>query len=111
MTVATDAKASGGQYVVARSSGGTVTYTVSVPTRGTYMIAGWVKAPNSSSDAFTVRLDTGSVATWNLTRSTTAWTYDGSDNPTFSLSAGTHKITLSYREANAAVDRLVLVRR
>jgi Bacterial Ig domain/Protein of unknown function (DUF1565)/Fibronectin type III domain len=111
MTVATDAKASGGQYVVARSSGGTVTYTVSVPTRGTYMIAGWVKAPNSSSDAFTVRLDTGSAATWNLTRSTTAWTYDGSDNPTFSLSAGTHKITLSYREANAAVDRLVLVRR
>jgi hypothetical protein len=110
MAVVADATASGGSYVVARSAGGTVRYTVSVPSRGTYMIAGWVKAPSSSADAFTVRLDSGSSAEWRLTQSK-SWTYDAGSNPTFSLSAGTHTLTVGYREAGAAVDRLVLVRR
>ena len=110
MAVVADATASGGSYVVARSSGGTVRYTVSVPSRGTYMIAGWVKAPSSSADAFTVRIDSGSSAEWRLTQSR-SWTYDAGSNPSFSLSAGTHTLTVSYREAGAAVDRLVLVRR
>jgi len=46
---------------------------------------------------------------WRLTRST-SWAYDASYNPTFFLSAGTHTLTVGYREAGAAVDRLVLVR-
>jgi Big-like domain-containing protein/uncharacterized protein DUF1565 len=110
MAVVADATASGGSSVVARSAGGTVRYTVSVPSRGTYMIAGWVKAPSSSADAFTVRLDSGSSAEWRLTQSR-SWTYDAGSNPSFSLSAGTHTLTVGYREAGAAVDRLVLVRR
>jgi Bacterial Ig domain/Protein of unknown function (DUF1565) len=110
MAVVADATASGGSYVVARSAGGTVTYTVSVPARGTYSIAGWVQAPNSSADAFTVRVDSGSAAEWRLTQSR-SWTYDAGSNPSFSLSAGTHRLTVGYREAGAAVDRLVLVRR
>ena len=110
MAVVADATASGGSYVVARSSGGTVRYTVSVPSRGTYMIAGWVKAPSSSADAFTVRVDSGSSAEWRLTQSR-SWTYDAGSNPSFSLAAGTHTLTVGYREAGAAVDRLVLVRR
>ena len=109
IAVVADTTASGGSYVVARSSGGTARYTVSVPSRGTYAIAGWVRAPSSSSDAFTVRMDSGSSAEWRLTRST-SWTYDASYNPTFFLSAGTHTLTVGYREAGAAVDRLVLVR-
>jgi hypothetical protein len=110
MAVVADATASGGSYVVARSSGGTVRYTVSVPSRGTYMIAGWVKAPSSAADAFTVRVDSGSSAEWRLTQSR-SWTYDAGSNPSFSLAAGTHTLTVGYREAGAAVDRLVLVRR
>ena len=110
MVVAADATASGGSSVVAQSAGGAVRYTVSVPLRGTYMIAGWVKAPSSSADAFTVRVDSGSAAEWRLTQSR-SWTYDAGSNPTFSLSAGTHTLTVGYREAGAAVDRLVLVRR
>ena len=110
MAVVADATASGGSYVVARSAGGTVRYTVSVPSRGTYMIAGWVKAPSSSADAFTVRVDSGSSAEWRLTQSR-SWTYDAGSNPSFSLAAGTHTLTVGYREAGAAVDRLVLVRR
>jgi len=110
MAVVPDATASGGSSVVARSAGGTVTYTVSVPSRGTYAIAGWVKAPNSSADAFTVRMDSGSSAEWRLTQSR-SWTYDAGFNPSFGLSAGTHRLTVGYREAGAAVDRLVLVRR
>jgi hypothetical protein len=109
MAVVADATASGGSAVVAQSSGGTARYTVSVPSRGTYAIAGWVRAPSSSSDAFTVRMDSGSSAEWRLTRST-SWAYDASYNPTFFLSAGTHTLTVGYREAGAAVDRLVLVR-
>lgn len=110
MVVAADAMASGGRSVVAQSAGGTARYTVSVPSRGTYMIAGWVKAPSSSADAFTVRIGASSVAEWRLTQSR-SWMYDTGSNPTFSLSAGTHTLTVGYREAGAAVDRLVLVRR
>ncbi|HEY0811868.1 MAG TPA: hypothetical protein VGE11_01200, partial [Pseudonocardia sp.] len=110
MAVAADAKASGGHYVVARSAG-TVTYAVSIPTGGTYMVDGWVKAPNASADSFTVRLDTGTTAVWNLTEPTTAWTYDATNNPSFTLTAGTHRLTVGYREAGAAVDRLVLIKR
>jgi len=56
-----------------------------------------------------VRMDSGSSAEWRLARST-SWAYDASYNPTFFLSAGTHTLTVGYREAGAAVDRLVLVR-
>jgi hypothetical protein len=111
MAVAADAKASGGRYVVARSAGGTATFTISVPTAGTYMIAGWIKAPNTMSDTLSVRLDNGTTAVWNLTEPTRSWTSDVTGNPTFALAAGTHKLTLSYREAGASVDRLQLLKR
>ncbi|MBA3905634.1 MAG: carbohydrate-binding protein [Pseudonocardiales bacterium] len=110
MATAGDTKAAGGRYVVATSSGGTDTFTISIPTGGSYMVAGWIKAANASSDSFTVRLDTGAVAVWNLTEPTKSWTYDATTNPTFTLAAGTHKLTLGYREAGAAVDRLILVK-
>jgi fibronectin type 3 domain-containing protein len=111
MAVAADAKASGGRCVVARSAGGTATFTISIPTAGTYMVAGWIKAPTTMSDSFTVRFDTGATAVWNLTEPTTSWTSDVTSNPTFALPAGTHKLTLSYREAGASVDRLQLLKR
>ncbi len=111
MALATDARASGGRYVVARSAGGTATFTISVPTAGTYMIAGWIKAPDNMSDSFGVRFDSGATAVWNLTQPTRSWTSDVTSNPTFALAAGPHTLTLSYREAGASVDRLQLLKR
>ena len=111
MAIAADAKASGGRSVVARAAGGTATFTISVPTAGTYMIAGWIKAPNTMSDSFGVRFDAGTTAVWNLTEPTTSWTSDVTTNPTFALAAGPHTLTLGYREAGASVDRLQLLRR
>ncbi len=108
MTNTADVTASGGRFVKATATNGTATYTVSVPTAGNYMIGGYVKAANTSSDAFNIKADNGSYQTWNLQSPTTVWTYDSTSNPVFSLSAGIHIITVQYREANASLDRLVL---
>lgn len=108
LAVAADPLAAAGSYVLARSAGSD-TFAISVPTAGTYMIAGWVEAPNASADSFTVSLDNGAAAVWNLPQPTTAWTYDATTNPTFTLAAGTHTLTVGYREVGAAVDRMVLL--
>ena len=107
--VLSDSTASGGKYIKASSSG-SVTYTISIPSKGDYMIAGWIEAANGSSDSFYVKIDSGSRKTWDLLDPTSTWMYDADGNPTFSLSAGTHTLTLSYREAGAKVDRLVFVK-
>ena len=110
MTVLSDdASASGGKYVSAVSFG-TVTYQVNAPTSGTYRLAGWIKAANGSSDSFYASLDGKSAVTWTLPYPSTSWTYDLDESHSYSLTAGTHAITLKYREAGAKIDKLVLVK-
>lgn len=109
MVVVDDATASGGRHVAGRSSG-TVTFTMDVPSAGRYMIAGYTKAPNGSSNSFTVKVDASSKKTWDLKEPTTSWVYDAAGNPAFDLSAGRHTVVIGFREAGALVDRVALVR-
>ncbi|MBL8158855.1 hypothetical protein JNJ66_00145 [Candidatus Saccharibacteria bacterium] len=101
--------ASGGKYVIGKSSG-TATYNIQVPTNGTYMIAGYIKAASGNADSFNVKFDSGTYAMWDLQEPSTSWVYDATNNPKFTLTAGTHTMTLQYREAGSMVDRIVLIR-
>jgi len=104
-----DASASGGKYIKAQSSG-TVTYEVNIPIAGKYRIAGWIEAPNGSSDSFYVYPDKKSKSTWTLQAPTLSWTHDIHDGSVMSLSAGKHTITLKYRESGAKIDKLELIK-
>lgn len=109
LTVNGDATASGGKYVLG-SSTGNVSYTLNVPVAGKYMVAGYTEAKDSSSNSFNVKMDSGSNQLWDLLQPKTTWTYDADSNPIFDLSAGLHTFTLSYREPNAKVDRIVFLK-
>lgn len=104
-----DTTASGGKYVEATASGA-VSYQVNVPVTGTYRVAGWIKAASGSSDSFSLAVDNSSTGTWTLVSPSAEWTYDIDDGHTYTLSAGMHTIKLSYREAGAKIDKLVLVK-
>jgi hypothetical protein len=104
-----DPGASGGKYVEASSSG-SVSYQVEAPAAGTYRVAGWIKAADGSSDSFSLSVDGSSAGTWTLASPSAAWIYDVDDGHAYALSAGTHTVTISYREAGAKIDRLTLVR-
>lgn len=109
MALAQDGSASGGAYVIGQTAG-RATYTFYVPEAGTYMIAGWIKAANSSSDSFNVSVDGSAPLAWDLLDPTSSWTYDATTNPSFTLSAGAHTVTIDQREAGASLDRLTLIR-
>ena len=109
MQILEDPSASEGKYVLAQSSG-SVKYQINVPETGTYRVAGWIEAANGSSDSFYVSMDGGSTTTWTLKYPTTSWTYDVHDGKTFSLSQGAHTLTLKYREKEAKIDKIVLVK-
>jgi len=109
MSVLSDASASGGKYVQADSSG-SMTYQVNVPVAGDYRIAGTVKAQDGSSDSFSVSIDGKSAFTWVLPYPLSKWIYDVDGSNSFSLSMGTHTITIKYREAGAKIDTAVLVK-
>jgi hypothetical protein len=104
-----DSTASNGKYVQADSSG-SMKYQLNIPVSGTYRLAGWIKAGSGSSDSFNFSVDGKSAVTWTLTYPSSNWTYDVDDGHTFSLSAGTHTLSLNYREAGAKIDKLVFVK-
>ncbi|MEZ0072442.1 glycosyl hydrolase family 28 protein [Planotetraspora sp. GP83] len=124
MQVASDAAAWGGQYVTvapgnnstgsAPSNGSTV-IPFSVSAAGTYRFWGRVIAPANTDDSFWVRVDGGSWVNWNDITTGAAWhwapvTNDASsDAPiTASLSAGSHTLTVAYREDGAKLDRVLI---
>jgi len=109
MKISSDSLASGGKFVEAVSSG-SVDYQINVPANGTYRVAGWIKANSGSSDSFYLSMDGKTSSTWTLKYPTPSWTYDIHDGNTFPLSAGTHTLTLKYREAGAKIDKLILVK-
>src|SRR6267142_1162845 len=123
MIIASDSLASAGQYVSsATANSGTVSITFSVPTTGTYYAWGRVLAPNSSSDSFYVSMDGGAEDTYDVAENlwSLQWQWSAVNgrgtagtplalNPrTFSLTAGTHTITVRMRDANSKLDRIFI---
>jgi hypothetical protein len=100
--IANDAKALGGKYVVA-GVGGSATYTLTVPTAGTYPLNGRVMGPSGDSNSFKVSVDNGTSLDWTFA-SGSSWQWRTQGN--FSLSAGTHTFVITNREAGTKIDRL-----
>ncbi len=120
---ANDANAAGGKFVwnpsgainntpVARAS-----YSFTVTQAGTYKIWGRAITAASNGDSYWVRVDGGSWIKWNLIAGGTAtsWTWDDvhdSDNAnqvvTFNLSAGSHTLQISEREAGTKLDKWLI---
>lgn len=125
----TDTSASGGEYMVVPNTepNGTVAltntalitdadvikFTVNVSSAGAYKL--WVRAaPQDASkiandDSYHFSMDGGSWYTFNNAMgSNTAWTwYTVSD---YTLSAGSHTLTVSFREDGAKLDKLFLTK-
>lgn len=119
--------ASGWRHVEARPddnsmdappSTGHATYSFEVPRAGTYCLWGRVIAASTSSDSFWLRMDDGPWIRWNGIQPGRQWHWDEvhdadrDDMPVrFDLPAGSHRLTVAYRERHAKLDRLMLVNR
>jgi endo-1,4-beta-xylanase len=113
-----DGSASSGQYVTVQpgnnslnsapaSSNGWVTLSFNVTQAGTYNL--WIrkKAPTADDDSFWIRMDGGSFTMWNNIPPSTAWDWSRFPN-TFNLSAGSHTVTVGYREDGTQLDKVYL---
>lgn len=97
-------------------STGHATYSFDIPRAGTYRLWGRVIAASTSSDSFWLRMDDGPWIRWNGIQPGRQWHWDEvhdadrDDEPVrFELSAGSHQLTVAYRERHTKLDRLVLV--
>jgi chitodextrinase len=95
---------------------GSTTMTVSVPVAGNYRIWSRVMAPDTSNNSYSLEVDGTTcfiVGDNQLTPS--SWTWVDYQNGTtssktdVSLTTGTHTLKLVGREANVAIDRVILV--
>jgi hypothetical protein len=119
-----DGAASGGAYVAVAAgnnsqslppSVGHATLAFDAPSAGTYKIWGRVIAPTDGDDSFWVRLDGGSWIKWNNIALGSAWHWDevhnsdsGGQVVTFALAAGSHTLSIAYREDGTRLDRLLV---
>lgn len=120
-----DGTASGGSFITiqpgnnstttAPGATGQATYSFTVATAGTFKIWGRVIAPSGNDDSFWVKVDSGAWIPWNNIARSTAWTWDEVHNSnagdtlmTYNLSAGSHTLTIAYREDGAKIDRILV---
>jgi len=94
---------------------GTATLTVSVPASGSYRVWSRVMAPDTTNNSYSLEVDGTNcyvVADNQLAANTWSWVdyQSGSTGSKINvnLSAGTHTLKLIGREANVAVDRVIL---
>jgi M6 family metalloprotease-like protein len=116
MAIQTDAAASGGKYIMAPSgtnssttppSTGYSTISFSTKGSGSYKVWGRTIAPTTSTNSFYIRVDGGSWVTWNDNATvSTAWIWN--TLASFTLSTGSHTITIAYREGGTKLDKLIL---
>lgn len=89
------------------SSNGHIDYDFEVSESGTYTLWARVIAPSPTDDSFWIRMDGGSWISWNnIAPGSTSWTWD--DVQSYSLSAGSHTLTVAYREDGTRLDKLYL---
>jgi O-glycosyl hydrolase len=115
--IVSDSSASGGQYVTIQSgnnstgsapssSSGHITYDFSVSSSGTCNLYARVITPNGNDDSFWVRMDGGSWYQWNNIGPTSSWAWYQCQS--YSLSSGSHTLTIAYREDGARLDKLYI---
>jgi hypothetical protein len=119
-----DTSASGGRHIAVAPgtatagsppSTGRATFSFSVSASGTYKVWGRVIAPTNADDSFWVRMDAGPWTNWNNIPVGSTWHWDdlhngaaGNSLVTYGLSAGTHTLTIAYREDGARLDKVLV---
>ncbi|MCI0550380.1 MAG: T9SS type A sorting domain-containing protein [Anaerolineae bacterium] len=89
------------------NTNGHITYNFSVSSTASYVLWCRVIAPNANDDSFWIRMDGGSWINWNnIAPGSTSWTWD--DVQSFSLSSGSHTLTVAYREDGAQLDKIYI---
>lgn len=97
-------------------STGHASYTFDVARGGTYRLWGRVMASSGRSNSFWLRMNDGPWIRWNGIQQSRQWHWDeahdadrGDEPVRFNLPAGSHRLTVAYRERHAKLDRLLLV--
>ncbi len=114
--VVSDNNASHGAYVTVKpgnnstdaaptSAAGHLTFTFDVEIAGTYTVYTRVICPNANDDSFWLRMDNGSFAMWNGIAGSSSWIWTHFPN-TYNLTAGSHTLTIAYREDGARLDKI-----
>jgi hypothetical protein len=93
---------------------GVTALTFEVASSGTFRIWARVIAANDGNDSFWVKMDNGSAIKWNEIPLGASWHWvqvqaEGAGSPAqFSLSAGSHTLSIGYREDGTKLDTLVV---
>lgn len=114
--IVADPEASNGFYVTAKAgteslvtaagSVGTLVFPFTVETAGVINLHARLNCPTADDDSFWLKLDNGTFSTINgLTTSGWEW----KKLTSFFLNAGSHKITITYREDGAKLDKISLI--
>lgn len=124
LLIKNDSAASAGSYIVGPDglnsqntppATGTAKYSFGVSAPGTYRIFARVKAFDTTSNSFWVRMDNGPWIRWSDIVLGSAWHWDfvhDNVSPTspilFNLAAGNHVFEVAYRENRTQLDLLVI---
>ncbi|HEU5133611.1 MAG TPA: BACON domain-containing carbohydrate-binding protein [Steroidobacteraceae bacterium] len=111
----TDASVSNSQYVTIQAgqnstasapanTAGHISLPFSTTQSGTYRVFARMLGPNANDDSFWVSMDGGAWVMWNNWWNT-AWIWAQFPN-TFNLSAGSHTLTIAFREDGARLDKV-----
>ncbi|MCW0483263.1 T9SS type A sorting domain-containing protein [Prolixibacteraceae bacterium A06] len=114
----TDDNASNGKYVTIKSgnnsndnaptdASGLITYSFEISEAGSYKLYARVICPNANDDSFWLKMNSGSFDSWNGIGPSSSWEWFAYPN-SYNLSAGTHTLTIGYREDGAKLDKLWL---
>jgi hypothetical protein len=124
--ISSDVNASGDKYVSiqsgnnsidspSQSSDDHILFTFDIVEAGNYILWGRTRVPTPDDDSFWVRMDDGTWAKSNSISGGTNWEWDdvhnsdmGSEVVSYNLVAGTHTLTIGYREDSALLDKLYL---
>ena len=110
-----DSAASNSQYVTIQpgnnstanaptNTAGHINFPFSVGSAGTYRLFARMQGPSPDDDSFWVRMDGGTWVMWNNWWNP-AWLWVQFPN-TFNLGAGSHTLSIAYREDGARLDKI-----
>jgi hypothetical protein len=104
---------SGNHWDSADSFAGEAVYSFEVPVAGDYTIWGRIMSPTDNDNSLWVSVDGGPFALWD-TEISGVWMWDATnsrdiaDPAIFTLSAGSHTLTVKTREDGTGLDKLVI---
>lgn len=114
--IVTDNNASNDNYVTIQSgnnstdiaptdASGLLSFTFDISAGGTYTLYTRVICPSANDDSFWLKMDNGSYAMWNNIAGSSSWIWTNFPT-TYNLNAGSHTLTIAYREDGARLDKI-----